>query len=68
VLRDYSDIRRPVADGFSRFRGFTEGSTAFLAELGVGRVGQTALRASAFERLTALDAKLRAGGILGPAF
>jgi hypothetical protein len=57
-----------VADGFFRFRGFTEGSTAFLTELGVDRVGQATLRASAFERLTALDAKLRAGGILGPAF
>jgi hypothetical protein len=26
ALRAYSDIRRPIADGFFRFRGFTEGN------------------------------------------
>jgi len=34
--------------GVFRFRGSTEGGTAFLTELGVGWIGQAALRASAW--------------------
>src|SRR5208282_976813 len=48
----YLDIPGLAACGFFRFSGWPEWRAAFLTELGAGRVGRAALRASAFERFT----------------